>query len=265
MKKLTQSIKLMIFSVFMTGSLLAPLAAEPFYQNYDELERMIIADAYFSVAEHYKLKGQEDKGRPFEKMAQNIFPGIEFFHGKLQVQTPQSLKTMDFPEQKDHASSLSFKNGKFHVQKQQKEEESLSQKQPLPPRRPSGREAAAVRYFFDKSLRALFSENLEDTASLLSTRLYLPGFDQGMPKKDVLARAKDIYDKQDLKTINPAKLYDTKNVDIQKEGEAWTAAVSLTAPGRRLMQECVQSSQETLKLYYREYQEGWRLIAINSY
>ncbi len=233
MNKLVKIIKNSFFPIFLLSSLLPLMASEPFYESYNEQERFLIADAYLNVGTLYTVEGEEAKGRSFKEMAEQIYPGI------------QRVKPA-FKEQED-----------------MKKEAALTKKK-VKPERPSGKEPAAVQYYFNKTLRTLFSENLKDTASLLSTRLYLPGFDQGIAKKDVLAYVKDAYDRYDLKNVNPGDLYNLKRLHIRKEGRTWIASIKLTPKGRRLFGQYVHAPWGIQDFYYREYRNGWRLVAING-
>jgi len=202
-------------------------AADGFYTGYSESERLVIAGAYLAVGDHYSELGESKKAEEYKSMAEEIFPGI-----KTQNITPQSA-----PQKPVLTAS---------------------------PARPSGKEPAAVQYYFGKMMRAVFSENIKDIDSLLSTRLYLPGYDEGVEKKDVLNYVQSAFDKYPLDKIDPAVYYKLDRFFIRPEGSAWVAEVNLTNKGIQVFNDYLRFPGTKQKFYFREYREGWRLIAISG-
>ncbi|MDA3956308.1 hypothetical protein [Oceanispirochaeta sp.] len=202
-------------------------AGESFFEEYSESERLVIAGAYLAVGEQYGELGENEKGDAYKRMADEIFPGIE---------------NMDYPDSPVEAGPLTT----------------------LSPVRPSGKEPAAVQYFFGKLMRAVFSENERDLASLLSTRLYLPGYDDGVEKKEVLTFVRQVFKKYPLDRIDPVSIYSLNRIYIMPEGSSWVASVSLTEEGIRIFDDEFGFYGRLHKFYFREYREGWRLIAVNA-
>ncbi len=206
-------------------------AAESFYNNYSESERLVIAGAYLAVSEQYTELGDSDKAAAFRDMADQIFPGVT-------------------------ASAAEQEKTETAIQPQQVQAAS--------PARPSGKEPAAVQYYFSKMMRAVFSENEADLVPLLTTRLYLPGYDEGVKKEDVQAYIRMAFENYEIDRVDPSSVYELNRLYIRSEGNAWVAAVKLTPMGQRFFESELGFQGETQKFYFREFREGWRLIAISA-
>lgn len=206
-------------------------ADENFYKNYSESERLVIAGAYLAVSEQYSSLGETDKARDFRGMAEEIFPGIK-------------------------AGDLTGEQAPAPVE--------AEQVQTSVPTRPSGKEAGAVQYFFSKMLRAVFSENKTDIESLLSTRLYLPGYDNGLKKSEVMHYVSWAFDTYELDQTDPGLIYDTSRLFIRADGSSWVASIDLTEKGAELFAQEIGFYGNRHMFYFREFREGWRLIAVNA-
>jgi len=202
-------------------------AADSFYKDYSESERLVIAGAYLAVGEHYAQLGDSRKGDAYKSMADEIFPGIMY-----QDQPAQTV--------------------------------TQTQTAATSPARPGGKEPAAVQYYFGKMMRAVFSENIRDIDSLLAARLYLPGYDEGLSKSDVLAYVRSAFEKYPLDTIDPDVYYNLERLYIRPEGSAWVAEIDLTDEGIRVFRSEFGMTASRQKFYFREFREGWRLIAISG-
>jgi hypothetical protein len=205
------------------------ITADSFYDEYSESERLVIAGAYLAVGDQYDSLGEKEKGEAFRNLAELIFPGIE---------------STDIPEQG-----------------QEPEAGALQTSAPV---RPSGKEPAAIQYYFSKLMRAVFSEDAGDVSSLLTTRLYLPGYDEGIEKKEVLAFVKAAFERYPLDSMDPTDIYDLDRLYIRPEGSAWTAGIKPTEEGREIFYREFGFRGEMHKFYFREYREGWRLIALSA-
>lgn len=206
-------------------------AAESFYESYSDSERLVIAGAYMAVSEQYEELGEKDKATDYKAMAEQIFPGI----GSADM----SATTPAIPSEVEKIQASA-------------------------PARPSGKETEAVRYFFGKLLRAVFSENKADIDSLLSTRLYLPGYDEGVKKSVVMENVSWAFDKYELDKINPALIYKLNRLYIKSEGSSWVASIDLSEEGEQIFADEIGFHGNRHMFYFREYREGWRLIAINA-
>ena len=204
------------------------IAADNFYDEYSESERLVIAGAYLAVGDQYESLGDDAKGKAYRNLADQIFPGIE---------------SEDIPEQGKTPEAVPM--------------------QTAAPVRPSGKEPAAVQYYFSKLMRAVFTEDLSDVSSLLTTRLYLPGYDEGIEKQEVLKFVKNAFDSYPLDAIDPTTIYELDRLYIKAEGSAWTAGIRPTEEGKKTFYEEFGFRGEMHKFYFREYREGWRLIALN--
>ncbi len=222
MKRTTLLLGMLFFSSMI-------IAADSFYNEYSESERLVIAGAYLAVGDQYDSLGEKDKGEAFRKLADQIFPGID---------------STALPEQRKQSEALTV--------------------QTAAPVRPSGKEPAAVQYYFGKMMRAVFSEDSEDISSLLTTRLYLPGYDDGVEKKDVMAFVNAAFERYPLDRMDPTDLYEMDRLYIKAEGSAWTAGIKPTEKGRAAFYDEFGFQGEMHKFYFREYREGWRLIALSA-
>lgn len=214
--------------LFLLTAAAGTAAAENFYESYTQTERLAIADAYLAVAEQYESLGEAEKAAAFKAIAQEASPGIA---DRRPPETPA---------------------------------ETARETAAAPPVRPAGREPSAVRYYFSKLLRGLFAENLPEISAVLSTRLYLPGYDQGVAKAEVEAFLKETFASRPLEKIDPASLYVFDRYFIKKEGSAWTAKIGLTPRGAEIMEKALGFPGECHIFYFREYREGWRLIALKG-
>ena len=205
------------------------IAADSFYDEYSESERLVIAGAYLAVGDQYDSLGEEKKGEAFRNLAEQIFPGID---------------STDIPKQGSELESHDI--------------------QTAAAQRPSGKEPAAVQYYFSKLMRAVFSEDKGDVSSLLTTRLYLPGYDQGVEKKDVLEFVDAAFQRYPLDKMDPTGIYEMDRLYIKSEGSAWTAGIKPTEAGKKAFYEEFGFQGEMHKFYFREYREGWRLIALSA-
>lgn len=206
-------------------------AAELFFENYSESERLVIAGAYLAVAEQYDELGENEKSADFKAMAEQIFPGIE------------SRDISDLPAPKTGEAEMI---------------------QASVPTRPSGKEPAAVQYFFGKMLRAVFNENKSDIDSLLTTRLYLPGYDEGLKKAEVMKYVSWAFDTYELDKTDPALIYEINRLFIRPESSSWIASIDLTETGAALFAREIGFYGNRHMFYFREFREGWRLIAVNA-
>lgn len=204
-------------------------AAERFFESYSPSERLVIAGAYLAVSEQYDELGEQDRAEGYRALAEQIFPGIQ----------PGDMTVPDAPPESE------------------KVEASL-------PARPSGKEPAAVQYYIGKLLRAVFSENRTDIDSVLTTRLYLPGYDNGVSRKDVLAYVDQAFLKYELDRTDPALIYELGRLYIQAEGSSWVAGIDLSDEGMRIFADEIGFPGKRHKFYFREFREGWRLIAVNA-
>ncbi|MDC7232092.1 MAG: hypothetical protein PQJ58_02580 [Spirochaetales bacterium] len=205
--------------------------ADGFYENYSDSERLVIAGAYLAVSEQYGEIGEKDKAQAYRDMAELIFPGIE----TQEIESPAALTPAE-----------------------------AEQVQTAAPARPGGKEPAAVNYFLSKMLRAVFSENAGDIDSLLSTRIYLPGYDQGVKKAEAMEYVQYAFDTYELDRMNPGMIYDLKRVYIKPEGSSWIGGIDLTPEGQSLFEKETGLKGSRHLFYFREFREGWRLIAINA-
>jgi len=226
-----RNLKYLILGVLMlvcTGLL---TGAENFYDSYREEERLMIADAYLSVSEQYEIMGDPEKAKVFREMALEIFPEIEANRLSGEVTAPTAAAPAV-------AAAV--------------------------PQRPRGREPSAVRYYFSKLMRGVFTENSPAVMSLMSSRLYLPGFDQGVSRQEVefyLGKAFEMYP---LDKTDPNLIYQTDRLYIRPEGNAWTVTIRLTPEGQEIMKKNLSFPGETHIFYFREDREGWRLIAVSA-
>ncbi|OQY32806.1 MAG: hypothetical protein B6241_09825 [Spirochaetaceae bacterium 4572_59] len=209
-------------------------SADNFYESYPESERLMIADAYLAVSENYKDRGETKKAESFKRIALEVYPEIKAIRDSGQLST--------HPETTGAVSQLTTAT----------------------PQRPVGKEPAAVRYYFSKLLRAVFTENSKKVLSMISTRLYLPGYEQGVSKEEVAMYLDMAFEKYPLESSDPALIYSFNRYFIKKEGSAWTVKVNLTPRGISIMNEELSFPGEAHIFYFREYREGWRLIAING-
>jgi hypothetical protein len=205
-------------------------AAENFYDNYSESERLVIAGAYLAVSQQYEELGEDKKATDYKEMAEQILPGIDA----------------------------------VDISSEQPGTEEVEKVQTAAPARPSGKESSAVRYYFSKLIRAVFSENKADINSLLSTRLYLPGYDEGVKKSEVMDYVAYAFDKYELDRTDPSLIYKTGRLYLKSEGSSWVASMDLTENGEKIFKEEIGFSGNRHMFYFREYREGWRLIAINA-
>jgi hypothetical protein len=113
-------------------------------------------------------------------------------------------------------------------------------------------------------MRAVFSENEKDLSSLLSTRLYLPGYDDGVSKNDVQEFIHKAFMKYPLDETDPASIYKLDRIFIRSEGSSWVASVNLTEEGINVFDREFGFYGTLQKFYFREYREGWRLIAVSA-
>jgi len=220
----TKVLSLLTFLFIITVNI---SAADGFYKGYSESERLVIAGAYLAVGEHYGEMGDTKKAQAYKSMAEEIFPGIQYQDMDAQS-TPQKPVAMTSPV------------------------------------RPSGKEPAAVQYYYGKLMRAVFSENIRDLDGLLSTRLYLPGYDEGVAKADVLKYVQNIFNAYPLEKADPSEYYKLNRLYIKPEGSAWVTEVDLTDKGISLLKQQFGFIDTRHKFYFREYREGWRLIAISG-
>jgi len=202
-------------------------AADGFYKGYSESERLVIAGAYLAVGEHYGEMGEKGKAEAYKNMAEEIFPGIRYQDTEVQT-TPRQQTAMTSPA------------------------------------RPAGKEPAAVQYYFGKMMRAVFSENIRDLEGLLSTRLYLPGYDEGIGKEEVLKYVQNVFNTYQLEKEDPSAYYKLNRLYIKPEGSAWVTEVDLTEKGISFFNRKFGFIDTRQKFYFREYREGWRLIAISG-
>ncbi len=229
-------IKRLLITFFLFNYFLTAAAAENFYESYPETERLIIADAYLAVSENYARMGETEKAEGFRAIALEVYPEIEAARKAGTVQTAETAPA----------------------------ETASTAQSAAAPVRPAGKEASAVRYFFSKLMRSLFAENLSGVMSLISTRLYLPGYDQGVDKAEVSDYLKWAFEKYPLESTDPSVLYDFNRYFIRKEGTSWTVKLNLTEQGMAVFQKETGFSGSSHIFYFREYREGWRLIAING-
>jgi hypothetical protein len=220
--------------LFLLICLAGYTTAENFYESYPESERLIIADAYLAVSEQYKEIGKAEKAASFRAIALEAYPEIEAAReaGKLSAAPEERVQADQTP------ASV--------------------------PVRPSGTESSAVRYYFSKLMRGVFSENLPTVMSLISTRLYLPGFDQGISREEVEKSLGKAFDAFPLESTDPTAIYDFNRYFVRKEGTSWTVKVNLTPEGSRMLEEILAFPGESHIFYFREYREGWRFIALSS-
>lgn len=205
-------------------------AAENFYDNYSESERLVIAGAYLAVSQQYEELGENKKATDYKSMAEQILPGIE-----AEDMNSKPLST-----------------------------EEVEKLQTAAPARPSGKESSAVRYYFSKLIRAAFSENEADIDSLLTSRLYLPGYDEGVKKSEVMDYVSYAFDKYELEKTDPGLIYQIQRLYLKSEGSSWVASMDLTEEGEKIFKEEIGFPGNRHMFYFREYREGWRLIAINA-
>lgn len=203
--------------------------AEMFYDDYSESERLVIAGAYLAVSEHYDALGEDKKAEEYKSMADLIFPGIDSI-------PPAETKSGNEAEQTTVSA---------------------------PVVRPSGKEPAAVQYYFGKLMRGVFTENERDILPLLSTRLFLPGYDEGVRKEEVAAYIRRAFEEYPIDETDPSAIYRLERIFIRSEGSAWIASIKVTPLGERLFASAGFPG-ETQNFYFREYREGWRLIAVSA-
>lgn len=213
-----------LLAVILTLPLLAG-ASEIFYSGLTEAQRYDLADAYMKVADRYVELGENDKAASFESMVDIIFPGFTEVEGPVEQAPPQP-----------------------QVQERQPEEVSFG--------------GESTYYYFRKILRAVFSENVDLSLSVIGERLYLPMFDEGIDKKSIRNGLEWFFEKYAVDSVDPESVFDMHSISVTPlDNGYWRLDAQINTQFVNTVPELTFWA-ERIGFYFHKLPQGWRLAAI---
>jgi len=197
-----------------------------FYEDMSDAQRYDLADAYDQVAERFDELGDASRAEKFRAMVELIFPGF--------YQTERPAEIVDTVAPASPGERL---------------EDIVGQE--------------ASKYYFDKLLRGVFSENLTLSLSVIADTLFLPLYDEGIIKKpDVEAGMEKLFTKYNIDSYEAKDVFQLDDIEVISFANGfWRLDVETWPQFAEGLKE-VTFWSEKMGFYFRKFPQGWRLAAI---
>ena len=210
-------LRLCILIIFLIPS--SVFAAKPFYSELNNAQRFDLADAYSQVADIIEKLGQTERAENYRDLGKQIFPDSTALTTSPDTETEKSVA--DNEEKVKIAYSS----------------------------------AQATSYYFTKLIRALNEENLSLTLSILASRLYIPGHENGIEMPVVTRGIEKFFKNYNLQSVTPENVFYLNNKSLERiPNNTWRLSVPIKESYQRILAPPFQGNK--VRLYFRKLPVG---------
>lgn len=204
------------------------LSGQYFFDNYSETQKLDTAHAYLMVSERFAELGDKEQAEEFREMALLIYP-------ELLLADKEELENLTAVSEKPAAE------------------------------RPTGPDRSGmIRYFFSKLLKSVTTEDLETADSLIAERLYLPQYDGGLTKAQLLPMVQEIDSQYDLSSFSPSDLYQLDSILVEKVEEGTYLLTVEGADNDALYTTGITFFGRVQTFRFRQFDTGWKIDKITA-
>ena len=219
-------LKLCILIIFLISP--SVFASEPFYSELNNVQRLDLADAYSQVADIIEKLGQTERAESYRALGKQIFPD------SMALTTPPDTETEKSVDDNEEKVKIAYSEN-----------------------------SQATSYYFKKLTRALNEENLSITLSILASRLYIPGHENGVEMSVVTRAIEKFFKDYNLQSVTPENVFYLNNKSLESiPNNTWRLSVPIKEPYQRILAPPFQGNK--VRLYFRKLPVGWRLIALDT-
>jgi len=196
-----------------------------FYEDMSDAQRYDLADAYYQVADRFEELDDSPRAEKLRAMAELIFPGF------YQRELPPEVVDAVVPTPSEERLKV-------------------------------GIEQEASKYYFNKLLRGVFSEDVTLSLSVIADTLFLPLYDEGIKKPDLEEEVEWFFSEYDVDSYSAEEVFQLNEIEvIPLENGYWRLDVK-TWPQFAGKLEEITFWAGKMGFYFREFPQGWRLAAI---
>lgn len=204
------------------------LYGQYFFDEYTEVQKLDIAHAYLMVSEQFAELGDSEQAAEYKDMALMIYPELIYTN-------VEKIETIA------------------------RTPEKIIEKVPSGPDRSN-----VIRYYFSKLLRSITAKDLETADSLIAERLYLPEYNGGLTKAQLLPMAVEIDKKYDLSTFSPKDLYKLDSIEVVKIEEGTYLLTVEGADNDNLYTSGITFFGRVQTFRFRNFDSGWKIDKISA-
>jgi len=203
------------------------LNSQYFYDSYTDGQKLDTAHAYLLVSEQFMKLGDTEQAAKYKEMALFIYPELILTDREeleVQVSVPEKIE-------------------KQEITGPDKSKE--------------------IKYYFSKLLRSVTTEDLETADSLVAQRLYLPEYNGGLTKEQLLPMVREIDRMYNLSTFAPADLYRLETISVEKVEEGTYNLTIAGADNDSLYTAGITFFGRVQKFRFRNFDSGWKVDKIS--
>lgn len=204
------------------------LNSQYFFDGYTDVQKLDAAHAYLMVSEQFEKLGDSGQAEKFKEMAIFIYPELIIIER----------------EELERVVSKVEKSPKREI--------------------PGTDKSREIRYYFSKLLRSVTTEDLETADSLIAERLYLPEYNGGLTKKQLLPMIQEIDRKYDLSTYSPGDVYQLDTISVRKVEEGTYLLTVKGAENKNLYSAGITFFKPIQTFRFRQYESGWKVDKISA-
>jgi hypothetical protein len=227
--------RLLIIPLLLSFSLVL-FAGEDHFSGLNDAQKLALSEAYQAVGEHFVQTGEEDRGRAYERTAEDLRNQI--------ADLSEAAREMQKNQQQTAYTAPAAASVKMVSDEDQK----------------------AVGYYFRKLVRALLAENRDKVLSLLDNPLAMEGYLAGVPRDKIEADLDTIFSAYNLTIYEMEDLYDMGNLSFSygdsqsKDTVIVEAKAAFSGAGTPL--DMVIFWKDIQRFYFKRADRGWILFAI---
>lgn len=210
-------------------SVSAALYSQYFFDNFTDFQKLDTAHAYLLVSEQFARLGDSVQAKKFREMALFIYP--ELFTTIDNVDLTVLASNKETPAQEIKAGP------------------DLS---------------ATMRYYFSKLLRSITAGDLESADSLIADRLYIPEYEGGLTKKQLVPMASEIMKEYNLSAMAPSDLYKLNTITVRKAEEGTYFLTVEGADSEALYHSGITFFGRIQTFRFRHFDTGWKIDRITA-
>jgi hypothetical protein len=214
------------------------LAWGQFYRDYSEVERQLLADAYFQAGAQYLSVGKTDLGKQYQRLAYQIYPAYK----------PGQIVEVAHPSA---AQLLAQGTAK-----------------PLTPEAVEVKLETAPQSFFLRFIGAFLDEDPAEILPFLDGSVWLDSQGGEISRQDIRAALQSFFSTTSLAGIEPGELYDLGSAVIVAAPDAaqkqWGPTSILRVDAKMDFSGQLSFWEPTQQFFVHKRTDGWRIFAIGQ-
>ncbi|MCP4178447.1 MAG: hypothetical protein GY756_11840 [bacterium] len=218
-------IKLIILVLILSS---VSIYAQYFYEDFTPTQKKDIALAYLMVSERFDEINDSAQAKKYKDMALYIYPEI------LSI-VPEKVETSAIGPEKAELSKIDTSD-----------------------------KSSTIRYYFSKLLRSITTGDLKLADSLIAERLYLPEYNSGLTKRQLLPMTEEIIEEFDVTTFSPSDLYKLDTIEVVKVEEGTYFLTIEGADNKYLYTSGITFFGKIQTFRFRHFDNGWKLDKITA-